>query len=166
MKLLRNKRGFTQLLRARAGFTLLEVLIVIVILGVIAGLAVPIYSSQVERARAQEALMNLGALRESAQRFYSSFNSYTPTAPGTMTIRANAAAAAATNLDTDPNNPAGGVNRLFDYTFSTAPTATTYTMQALRRTGVPNVADAGGTAANNWVQINEAGVVTRNGVYA
>ena len=149
----------------KRGFTLLEVLIVIVILGVIAGLAIPIYAAQVERARAQEALMNLGALRESAQRFYSSYNSYTPTTPGTMTILANGGTAAATNLDTDPNNPGGGVTRLFGYTVDSV-AAGTYTFKALRRTGVSGVSDATGTAANNYVTINEAGAVTRSGVYA
>ncbi len=41
------------------GFTLLEILIVIVILGVMAGLAVPTYIRNVEQARAEEAKVNL-----------------------------------------------------------------------------------------------------------
>ena len=44
------------------GFTIVEVMIVTVILGVIAGLAVPSYTSSVEQSRANEAQANLNVI--------------------------------------------------------------------------------------------------------
>ena len=51
------------------GFTLMEVMIVVVILGVIASLAIPNYSVAIENNRKQEALRVLLAAREAEMRF-------------------------------------------------------------------------------------------------
>ncbi len=68
------------------GFTLMEVLIVIVIIAVLAGLAVPIYTATVEKSRRAEALATLGAIRQSEMRYFSQFSSYTDgTSGGTLT---------------------------------------------------------------------------------
>lgn len=48
-----------------SGFTLLEILIVIVILGVIAGLAIPVFTANIDKAKAQEAYMAIGVIRNS-----------------------------------------------------------------------------------------------------
>lgn len=146
------------LLKGKRGFTLLEVLIVIVILGVVAGLAIPIYSSQIERARGQEALMNLGALREAAQRYYSSNNSYT-----SMSVRVFNIPQASTDLDIDPNNPAGGVTNIFTYTVAVS-SSTAYILTATRRTGLGTPPDP--PAGTNTITINQAGAIVRSGAYA
>lgn len=49
-------------MRRACGFTLIEILIVIVILGIVAGLAVPVYTNSVEQARQNEAKVNLNAM--------------------------------------------------------------------------------------------------------
>ena len=54
---------------ADRGFTLMEVMIVVVILGVIASLAIPNYSVAIENNRKQEALKVLLASREAQMRF-------------------------------------------------------------------------------------------------
>ena len=46
-------------MKKNSGFTLIEILTVIVILGVLAGLAVPVYVGQVEKARGSEAIDHL-----------------------------------------------------------------------------------------------------------
>lgn len=46
------------------GFTLLEILIVVVIVGILASLAIPRYQKSVESSKAAEAYANLNALRE------------------------------------------------------------------------------------------------------
>src|SRR6185295_18682367 len=95
------------------GFTLLEVLIVIVILAVLAGLAVPIYAAQVEKSRAQEALQMLDSLRGSMLRYYSANGVYIG-----ARIRPYGGAPGFFDIDVDANNLLGGQNQLFDYSIS------------------------------------------------
>ncbi|MFH0839147.1 MAG: prepilin-type N-terminal cleavage/methylation domain-containing protein, partial [Candidatus Omnitrophota bacterium] len=49
---------------SKRGFTLLEVLMVVIIIGVLATLAIPQYTKTVEKARAAEAYSNLGTIRK------------------------------------------------------------------------------------------------------
>ena len=127
---------------SRKGFTLLELLIVIVILGVLAGLAIPAYQGAVEKARGQEALTALQATREACVRFYAINGSYA------------SIDAALTNLDYNPNAAAGGQTQLFTYAASNL-AAATFTLTATSK-----------TVAANTITVNQAGVVTKNGAYA
>jgi prepilin-type N-terminal cleavage/methylation domain-containing protein len=54
----------------KKGFTLLELIVVIIVLGVLASLAVPRYFEVVERARTAEAVSILGTLRSAQLRYY------------------------------------------------------------------------------------------------
>jgi prepilin-type N-terminal cleavage/methylation domain-containing protein len=51
------------------GFTLLELLMVVIIIAILASLALPQYIRATEKARASEALQLLGSLRSSQQRY-------------------------------------------------------------------------------------------------
>lgn len=129
----------------KRGFTLIEVLVVVVILGVLAGLALPVYQGQVEKSRAAEALAQLDAMRSSMIRYFSQNGTY-----ATATLGAGAA----TDLDYNPNVGQAGQTILFTYTIQ-AQAAGTFTLRA-RRTAL---------AATDFIEINQAGTVVRSGVY-
>ena len=84
------------------GFTLLELLMVVIIIGILASIALPQYLKTAERARAAEALTTLGAIRASQIRYKAQTTAY---------------ATDVANLDVDM--PTGG-----SWTYSTTPTTT------------------------------------------
>jgi prepilin-type N-terminal cleavage/methylation domain-containing protein len=62
----------------KRGFTLIEVLIVVIILGILATVAVPQFSKAIERARRAEAVMNIAAIQTALAIYYTdNSNSYT-----------------------------------------------------------------------------------------
>lgn len=52
------------------GFTLVELLVVVLIIGVLSAIALPQYTTAVERSRSVEALSLLSSISDSAQRYY------------------------------------------------------------------------------------------------
>lgn len=124
-------------------FTLLELLIVIIILGVLAALALPQYLRTVERGRSSEAIIHLGTIRIAEMNYYAEHRAYTD---------------AWTVLDIDnPNDlpiPPDGT-RLFEYTIEIAEGQDTFTASA-RRTRPDGTDDI--------VTINERGRITRTTV--
>ena len=65
------------------GFTLIELLIVIAIIGILAAVAIPIYTGQQKSAARTEAYTNLQTLRLLEEQFYAENGAYT-TAMGTV----------------------------------------------------------------------------------
>lgn len=79
----------------RGGFTLLELLIVIIILGILAAVGIPVYTGTLEKARAKEALNMMSAIKEAEARYaqesatntflsVTATNSFTPTGSGNI----------------------------------------------------------------------------------
>jgi len=56
-------------LRSEAGFTIIELMVVVVVVGVLAGIAVPIYGSYVKRTRVTEAQSRMGDMLTAAKSF-------------------------------------------------------------------------------------------------
>ena len=76
----RNRRSRAQ---SQQGFTLVELLIAMVIAAILAAIAIPSYSSYIQKSRrtdAKSALLNLASLEE---RYFSTTNTYT-TAPANL----------------------------------------------------------------------------------
>ena len=63
-------------MNAQKGFTLIELMIVIAIIGILAAIALPAYQDYTKRARVSEALSLGGGAKTAVTEFYSSNNSW------------------------------------------------------------------------------------------
>lgn len=126
----------------KSGFTLLEIIIVIIIVGVLASLALPRFFSTVEFSKSSEALNSIGVLRGAMERCYlASSGTYVGCALASLDVE-------------DPSTTPG---TRFAYTLVGAPSATAYTLRATR-----NATD-GGDGVSTITLTQTAGVVTRAG---
>ena len=90
----------TKKVKKGRGFTLLELLIVVVVLAVLAGLALPQYLRTVARAKESEGWQNLATLRSAELRYYAEWTEFMDS--GSFSV-----------LDiSDPNTV---TSRMFDY---------------------------------------------------
>jgi type IV pilus assembly protein PilE len=90
------------------GFSLMELLVAIVIIGILSAVALPAYNDYVTRGRLTEAYTSLSGVQPVAEQFWANNRSYV-------------------NLNTSASFPQTGTN--FDYALSNA-TASTYTVTA------------------------------------
>lgn len=121
-------------MRSRKGFTLLELLMVVIIVGILATLAVPQYAGFVERARAAEATSTIASIRS---------------AENLRKLETGSYAATDAQLQTYVNYPTGGTATYWTYA-ATAGTPTTYTITATRTNKPAGAAAAGQTIVLSW----------------
>ena len=131
------------LTKNKSGFTLLEIIIVIIIVGILASLALPRFFKTVEFSRGQEALANLGTIRQAMDRCYLFSRSYVP---------------CTTFANLDIADPGAVPNAHWTYAWG-APAKDGYTATATR------TAVDGGTSADS-IAINQAGLKTGAGNFA
>jgi type IV pilus assembly protein PilE len=111
--------------RYSQGITLVELLVVILIVGILAGVAVPVYTQYMVRARRSDAKTVLEQVRAAQEMWRAERGSYA------INDGNGTAVAKLVNTMGVPPSPVGDYN----WSFSVGPTATTFTAQA-----VPNSA--------------------------
>lgn len=137
-----------QLRTVSQGFTLIELMITVAIVGILAAIAYPSYTDQVRKTRRADAK---AVLLESAQwmeRFYTENSRYDQNRAGT-------AVALPFTQSPKEGGPAGGY-----YTVALSPTAD-LTQNAFTLTATPAGAQVGDTCGN--LTLNRAGVKCANG---
>ena len=98
--------------KAQKGFTLIELMIVVAIIGILAAIAMPSYTQYVRRGKAAEATSTLADLKNRMEQYFQDNKTYANT--GGLTA---------------PCSPAAGVAKYFSYSCTTQ-TATNFTLTA------------------------------------
>jgi prepilin-type N-terminal cleavage/methylation domain-containing protein len=91
------------------GFTLIELMIVVAIIGILAAVAIPVFAGQIKRAKTSEAVLQLNALAKSAKTYYQAQTKYPqgtagvlPAADGTACAQTGKKFAPTTAWASDP----------------------------------------------------------------
>ena len=131
-----------QKMKSRVGLTLIELLMVIVIVGVLAAIAVPMYSGYMQRARRADAKTALEQVRAAQEMWRAEKGSYAIDDGGGTAV---------TKLRTTMGAPNTTISNYYTWAFSAGPTATTFTAQATA---------IGSQASDGWLAINQDGTKT------
>ena len=140
-----------RLFKAEKGFTLVELMIVVVIVGILAGVSIPMYGRSAKRARTSEAVGALGSIRSAMRIYYSEHRTYEHD-----------------NFKNEDRVTKGGVLNVTDldgryfsaecYTFYGNATADSFKVKAL---GSASLAPEASTVAGIVRYIDQAGNVTK-----
>jgi len=95
--------------KTQRGFTLIELMIVVAIIGILAAIAVPSFMDYIKRSKKSEAVLQLNKIGKNAKRLYSEVSSYKT--PGVEELPANPAGLA--GCCGSPNNRCPANPQLF-----------------------------------------------------
>ena len=132
------------------GFTLIELMIVVAIIGILAAIAIPRFAQMLEKAKEGATKGNIGAMKSASEIYYGNWQGVWPT-----TLWASAAFTFSQNLD---NVPLVKVTGAFAPAGSTSPSGNvvTYTTQL----GVP------GGQSSGWMYDSSGGYIYVNSTLA
>ena len=148
------------------GFTLIELMVVVAIVGIIAAIAIPSYQSSVDKARRADAQGALVAFAASMERRFTENNSYCDSGTNAVTNCGGTAGDSGTPIYFPSQVPTDGGTAYYTLTISNV-SSTSFTLTAQRKgvmdsdycgdftitnTGAQSIAnaDSGVTAAECW----------------
>lgn len=144
-----NKTALTKLprlFRSHGGFTLIEVMIVVAIVGVLAAVALPSYQEYIARGRRVDAQTQLLAAQQWMERFYSEHYKYNETSAATPVAVTDATLWGQQPFKTSPRDGEGAA-AAYNLTL-TSVAANTYTITATR-TGAASSDNCGNFTLTN-----------------
>lgn len=106
------------------GFTLVELMITIIIIGVLASVAIPLYYSNVKKAKASEADSALGTIRTAMRLFYAEYGRYP------ISTSFSAMTGIIDSLDIDTLDISGRYFKAGAYTYKSLSSATKFEIRA------------------------------------
>jgi prepilin-type N-terminal cleavage/methylation domain-containing protein len=131
------------------GFTLVELMIVVIVIGILAAVAIPMYQVVPERSRGTEAVSALGLVREAMRAYYAEHGTYENAA-----FLDGASVTVGGILSVNDEDLLGRFFSAECYTFDGAPDASGYTIEC---DGTNSVAPHADEAEGIVRTINEAG---------
>ncbi len=108
--------------RAQRGFTLIELMIVVAVVGILSAIAYPSYTSYVLKARRGDAKAALTELSQWMERNYTTSGAYNKDSGGTTIVTASLPYV---------TSPKTGTATNYNLSFTAAPTASAFTLQAV-----------------------------------
>lgn len=115
------------------GFTLIELMITVAIVGILAAIAYPSYQDSVQKSRRADAISVLTQAAQHMERCFTENNTY---------VLTNCKTLAQANLNKSPQE---GSDQFYTIDFSVAPSAISYTLRAQPVATGPQANDACGT---------------------
>lgn len=139
--------------RNQRGFTLVELMIVIIIVGVLAAVAIPMYQIMPERSKGTEAVAALGTIRGALRVYYSEHQSYV-----NASFTDGAQVTTGGILSISDNDLMGRYFSSACYTFDGAPTANSFRILC---DGASSTAPVASEVASVKYAIDQDGAVTK-----